>query len=132
LTPLSAASYTFGLSSEALFWREITVAYAIIQAGGKQFRVNEGDIVQVPSLTAEVGSSVQFDALLTADGDQVKVGDSTGGQRVTGTVVEHGRARKVIVFKKKRRKQYKKTHGHRQNFTAVRIEAFGGASKESE
>jgi len=106
------------------------VAYAIIQAGGKQFRVNEGDLVQVPSLTAEVGSSVEFDALLAADGDQVKVGESLGGQRVTGTVVEHGRGPKIIVFKKKRRKQYKKTHGHRQNYTAVRIDQVGGASKE--
>ena len=108
------------------------MAYAIIQAGGKQFRVNEGDVVQVPSLTAEVGSSVEFDALLTADGDEVKIAGSLAGHRVTGTVVEHGRARKVIVFKKKRRKQYKKTHGHRQNFTAVRIESLGGASNESE
>ena len=108
------------------------MAYAIIQAGGKQFRVNEGDVVQVPSLTAEVGSSVEFDALLTADGDQVKAGGSLEGHRVSGTVVEHGRARKVIVFKKKRRKQYKKTHGHRQNFTAVLIGSLGGASNDSE
>ena len=108
------------------------MAYAIIQAGGKQFRVNEGDVVQVPSLTAEVGSSVEFDALLAADGDEVKIGESLKGQRVTGTVVEHGRARKIIVFKKKKRKQYKKTHGHRQNFTAVRIESVGAASDKSE
>jgi large subunit ribosomal protein L21 len=108
------------------------VAYAIIQAGGKQFRVTEGDVVQVPSLTAEVGSSVEFDALLAADGDEVKIGESLEGQRVTGTVVEHGRARKIIVFKKKKRKQYKKTHGHRQNFTAVRIESVGAGSEKSE
>jgi large subunit ribosomal protein L21 len=108
------------------------VAYAIIQAGGKQFRVSEGDVVQVPSLTAEVGSSVEFDALLAADGDEVKIGESLEGQRVTGTVVEHGRARKIIVFKKKKRKQYKKTHGHRQNFTAVRIESVGARSEKSE
>ena len=108
------------------------MAYAIIQAGGKQFRVNEGDIVQVPSLTADVGASVEFDALLAADGDQIKVGESLEGQRVTGTVVEHGSARKIIVFKKKRRKQYKKIHGHRQNFTAVRIDSVGAASDKSE
>ena len=108
------------------------MAYAIIQAGGKQFRVNVGDVVQVPSLTAEVGSSVEFDALLAADGDEVKIGESLEGQRVTGTVVEHGRARKIIVFKKKKRKQYKKTHGHRQNFTAVRIESVGAGSEKSE
>ena len=104
------------------------MAYAIIQAGGKQFRVNEGDVVQVPSLTAEVGSSVEFDALLAADGDTIKVGQGTS-QRVTGTVVDHGRGPKVIVFKKKRRKQYKKTHGHRQNFTSVRIDSVGGGSE---
>ena len=105
------------------------MAYAIIQAGGKQFRVNEGDVVQAPSITAEVGASVEFEALLVADGDQITIG-SGEGQRVTGTVVEHGRAKKIIVFKKKRRKQYKKTHGHRQNFTAVRIESVGGGTSE--
>jgi large subunit ribosomal protein L21 len=106
------------------------VAYAIIQAGGKQFRVSAGEVVQVPTLTAEVGESVEFDALLSADGDQVDVGFS--GQRVSATVVEHGRGKKIIVFKKKRRKQYKKTHGHRQNFTAVRIDSVGATSSESE
>jgi len=112
---------------------ELTVAYAIIQAGGKQFRVSAGEVVQVPSLTAEVGDSVEFDALLSADGDQVDVGSSAlSGQRVSATVVEHGRGKKVIVFKKKRRKQYKKTHGHRQNFTAVRIDSVGAASSDSE
>jgi large subunit ribosomal protein L21 len=133
LTLLSTARYTFGLSLEAIFWRKLTVAYAIIQAGGKQFRVTKGEIVQVPSLVAEVGSSVEFDALLSADGDQVDVGTSAlEGQRVSATVVKHGRGRKVIVFKKKRRKQYKKIHGHRQNFTAVRIDSVGATSGESE
>jgi large subunit ribosomal protein L21 len=132
LTLVSADSYTLGLSSEAIFWREYTVAYAIIQAGGKQFRVNEGDVVQVPSLAADVGTSVEFNALLAADGDEIKIGKSLEGHRVTGTVVEHGRGPKVIVFKKKRRKQYKKTHGHRQDFTSVRIEPFGAASDRSE
>lgn len=101
------------------------MAYAIIQAGGKQFHVTEGEVIRVPSLTAEVGSSVEFDALLRADGDQIEVGDS----RVKATVVEHGRGPKIIVFKKKRRKQYKKTHGHRQNFTAVRIDSLGSESE---
>ena len=109
------------------------MAYAIILAGGKQFRVTEGQLVKVPSIAAEVGSSVEFEALLSADGDQIDVGSSVlEGQRVSGTVVEHGRARKVIVFKKKRRKQYKKIHGHRQNFTAVRIDSVGASAGESE
>ena len=107
------------------------MAYAIIRTGGKQFRVTEGQVVKVPSLVAEVGAPVEFDALLSADGDQINVGSSEGSN-VSGTVVEHGRARKIIVFKKKRRKQYKKTHGHRQNFTAVRIDSVGGSSGDSE
>ena len=107
------------------------MAYAIIQAGGKQFRVTKGQVVQVPLIAAEVGSSVEFPALLGADGDNVEVGAALEGKLVKATVVEHGRAKKIIVFKKKRRKQYKKTHGHRQNFTAVRIEWVGAESDES-
>jgi large subunit ribosomal protein L21 len=101
------------------------VAYAIIQAGGKQFRVSKGEVVRIPSLTAEVGSSVNLDALLQGDGSNLEF----GGDSVTATVVEHGRGPKIIVFKKKRRKQYKKTHGHRQNYTAVRIESIGSDSE---
>ena len=109
------------------------MAYAIIQAGGKQFRVTEGQVVRVPSFSAKVGSSVEFDVLVSSNGDQIDVGAPTvDGSRVTGVVVEHGRGPKVIVFKKKRRKQYKKTHGHRQDFTAVRIESIGAESKKPE
>jgi large subunit ribosomal protein L21 len=110
-----------------------TVAYAIIQTGGKQFRVAEGEVVQVPNLTAEVGATVEFDVLARMDGDDVEIGGAgQDGARARATVVEHGRGPKIIVFKKKRRKQYKKTHGHRQNFTAVRIESIGAAADESE
>lgn len=109
------------------------MAYAIIQAGGKQFRVTEGQVVRVPSFTAKIGSSVEFDVLIQSNGDRIEVGAPTvDGSRVTGVVVEHGRAPKIIVFKKKRRKQYKKIHGHRQDFTAVRIESIGAQSKKSE
>jgi large subunit ribosomal protein L21 len=101
------------------------VAYAIVQSGGKQFRVSEGQVVRVPSLTAEVGAAVELQALLTGDGSSIEVGGGT----VPATVVEHGRGIKVIVFKKKRRKQYKKTHGHRQNYTAVRIGAIGAQTE---
>ena len=104
------------------------MAYAIIQAGGKQFRVTEGEVVRIPSISAEVGASVELEALLQADGDSVQV----GGDQVKATVIEHGRGKKVIVFKKKKRKQYKKTHGHRQDFTAVRIESVGTASEKSD
>ncbi|MFL6216606.1 MAG: 50S ribosomal protein L21 [Blastocatellia bacterium] len=103
------------------------MAYAIVQTGGKQFRVTEGQVVRVPTLIAEVGDSVELEALLTGDGSTV----AFGGGTVPATVVEHGRGIKIIVFKKKRRKQYKKTHGHRQNYTAVRIGTIG-AQNESE
>jgi large subunit ribosomal protein L21 len=67
-----------------------------------------------------------------AQGDGVEIGTPlVNGASVTGTVVEHGRERKIIVFKKKRKKQYKRTHGHRQNYTAVRIDSIGGARSES-
>jgi large subunit ribosomal protein L21 len=128
LTAFSNASYTLGLSSEASFWRELTVAYAIIEAGGKQFRVTEGEVVRVPVIDAEVGASVELDSLLQADGDDIKIG--LAGTQVKGTIVEHGRDKKVIVFKKKRRKQYKKTHGHRQDFTAVLIDSIASDKDE--
>lgn len=103
------------------------MAYAIVQTGGKQFRVNEGDVIKVPSITAEVGDSVELATLLQGEGQSLELGGGT----ITATVVSHGRAPKIIVFKKKRRKQYKKTHGHRQNYTAVRIESIGGESKQT-
>ena len=102
------------------------MAYAIVRAGGKQYRVQPGEVIKIPSVAAEVGESVQLEALLAGDGDTIEIGSPAVSARlVTATVVEHGRDPKVIVFKKKRRKQYKKTHGHRQNFTAVKIESIG-------
>jgi large subunit ribosomal protein L21 len=106
------------------------VAYAIILTGGKQFRVTEGEVVKVPSLTARVGTSIEFEALARANGEDVQIGAPSLDGRVQATVVEQGRGPKVIVFKKKRRKQYKKTHGHRQGFTAVRIESIGSPEKQ--
>ena len=103
------------------------MAYAIVQSGGKQFRVSEGQVVRVPSITAKVGDSVELEALLTGDGSSIELGGGT----VPATIVEHGRGTKIIVFKKKRRKQYKKTHGHRQNFTAVRIGSIGAQTEST-
>ena len=127
MTLIGDGRYTFGLSLEA-FLEELTVAYAIIQSGGKQFRVSEGEVVRIPSIKAEVGASVEIESLLHTDGDTVRV----GGDQVKATVVEHGRGKKVIVFKKKKRKQYKKIHGHRQDFTAVRIDSVGAGSDKSD
>lgn len=104
------------------------MAYAIIRSGGKQFRVSPGDIVRVPSLGGDKneGDSVEFNEVLVAGGEgQLRIGAPTvPGSVVTGTVVRNGRGPKIIVFKFKRRKGYKKKKGHRQGFTAVRIEAI--------
>ena len=101
------------------------MAFAIIRSGGKQFRVEEGATVRVPSLDKEAGETVEFEVLVSA-GDETRVGTpSVAGATVRGTVVEHGRGDKVIVFKKKRRKQYKRKQGHRQDYTAVKIDSIG-------
>jgi large subunit ribosomal protein L21 len=103
------------------------MAYAIIRSGGKQFRVEEGATVRVPSLDKQAGETVELEALVIGGGeDGVKVGSpAVEGARVTATVVDHGRGDKIIVFKKKRRKQYKRTQGHRQNYTTVKIDSIG-------
>jgi large subunit ribosomal protein L21 len=98
------------------------MSFAIIRTGGKQFRVEKGAKVRVPSLTGEVGSSVELDVLATAE----KIGAPlVEGAKVAATVVDHGRDTKIVVFKKKRRKQYKRTKGHRQGFTTIKIDSIG-------
>lgn len=98
--------------------------YAIIRTGGKQFRAEPGKTIKVPSLTADVGETVTFDdVLITHTDDGVQVGQPTvEGARVTGEVVEHGKGEKIIVFKWKRRKNYRRKQGHRQKYTAIRID----------
>jgi len=96
--------------------------YAVIETGGKQYRVEPGASIEVETLTGEVGGQVEFDRVLAVmDGDQVKTGSSAQGVRVTGTILAHGRGAKDLVFKFKRKKQYKRTIGHRQNFTRVQV-----------
>ncbi|MCK7579082.1 MAG: 50S ribosomal protein L21 [Chromatiales bacterium] len=97
--------------------------YAVIQTGGKQYRVSEGDTVKIEKLTAEAGDSVDFEqVLMVADGDDVKVGTPyLVGGKVTATVESHGRAKKVKIIKFRRRKHHMKRQGHRQWFTAVKI-----------
>ena len=98
--------------------------YAVIETGGKQYRVNQGDIIKVEKLTADVGAKVDFDRiLLVGEGADVKVGSPiVDGASVSGTVVEHDRHRKIIVFKMKRRKNYRRKQGHRQDYTGVLID----------
>ncbi|MBV9208983.1 MAG: 50S ribosomal protein L21 [Acidobacteria bacterium] len=102
------------------------MAYAIIKSGGKQFRVEEGATVRVPLMDKHAGDTVELDALVIGGGDETKIGAPTvDGARVSATVVDHGRGEKIIVFKKKRRKQYKRTQGHRQDYTTLKIDSIG-------
>src|SRR4030095_12649630 len=102
------------------------MAFAIIRTGGKQFRVEKGAKVRVPSIDNEVGASVDLDVLATTDGNSTKGGGPLiDGDKVTATVVDHGRGPKIVVFKKKRRKQYKRTKGHRQGYTTLKIDSIG-------
>ena len=98
--------------------------YAVIETGGKQYRVNQGDIIKVEKLTVDVGQKVDFDrVLLVGEGTDIKVGSPVvDGANVSGTVVEQDRHRKIIVFKMKRRKGYRRKQGHRQNYTGVLID----------
>ena len=99
--------------------------YAIIRTGGKQYRVQQGDVVRLERVAGEVGATVTLeDVLLVGGNGETKLGGPrVDGASVVGTVVEQGRGAKVRVFKYKKRKHYRRTRGHRQSFTAVRIEA---------
>ena len=100
------------------------MSYAIIRTGGKQFRVEPGKTVRIPSLLGDEGTKVTFDdVLLGSDGSNVRTGVPTlSGAQVTGEIVRHGRGEKIVVFKFKRRKNYARKQGHRQGFTDVRID----------
>jgi large subunit ribosomal protein L21 len=97
--------------------------YAIIRTGGKQYRVAPGDFVQLEKLDGELGSELQFtDVLMTSQDGNVQVGNPTvSGASVTAQVVRQGRAKKILVFKKKRRKNYRRRQGHRQYITTVKV-----------
>lgn len=98
--------------------------YAVVATGGKQYKVEEGDILRVEKLAGDVGSSIAFDkVLLFSDGENVKIGQpQVDGITVHGQIVAQGKNKKVLVFKYKRRKRYRRKQGHRQPFTAVRID----------
>ena len=100
--------------------------YAIVESGGKQIQVSPGEQVRLEKLDFEVGSKVELDKVLLLNRDgKVELGRPyIEGARVTGTVLEQDRRAKILVFKKKRRKQYRRTHGHRQAFTAILIESI--------
>ena len=96
--------------------------YAIIATGGKQYKVSEGDIIKVEKLNAEAGDTVTFDQVIAVSDGALKVGADVAKSSVSATVVEQGRARKVIVYKYKRKTGYHKKNGHRQAYTKVKID----------
>ena len=96
--------------------------YAIIATGGQQYKVDEGDVIRVEKLGAEAGDTVTFDQVLAVSNDGLKVGEDVANASVTASVVGNGKAKKVIVYKYKRKTGYHKKNGHRQQFTEVKIE----------
>jgi large subunit ribosomal protein L21 len=98
--------------------------YAVIQTGGKQYRVAPGETIEIETIAGEVGADVEFDRVLAIsnDANELIAGDAVKTARVRARIAGHGRGDKVLVFKFKRKKQYKRTIGHRQNFTRVQVQ----------
>lgn len=100
--------------------------FAVIETGGKQYRVQEGQLLKVESLPSEEGQKIQFDkVLLISNGEKVELGAPYLTKKVTASVVAHGRHDKIRVLKFKRRKNYLRQYGHRQNYTQIKIEKIG-------
>lgn len=100
--------------------------YAVISSGGKQYKVSEGETIRVEKIDGQVGEPVSFDhVLMFSDGETVKVGRPTlADVAVTGRIVEQGKAKKILVFKYKKRKRYRRKMGHRQQYTALKIDTI--------
>lgn len=99
--------------------------YAVVETGGKQYKVEPGQTLQVETIAGEAGAQVELGRVLAvADGGSVKAGKEVSGAKVTATIQGALRGEKVIVFKFKRKKQYKRTIGHRQNYTVVKVDAI--------
>lgn len=102
--------------------------YAVIKTGGKQYRVSEGDRLRVEKLSGEVGSKIEFADILMIGGEKVSVGAPlVKGAKVTAEITAQDRAKKVIVFKFRRRKNYRRKNGHRQPFTELKVTSVVGA-----
>lgn len=106
--------------------------FAIINIAGKQFRVEEGDQIKVPHLSTDAGKSLAFDkVLLINDGKKVQLGSPLlSNASISATVIEHGRGKKIRIFKKKRRKGYRRNNGHRQNYSLIKIDSISITSKK--
>jgi large subunit ribosomal protein L21 len=100
--------------------------YAVVATGGKQYKIQEGDVLRVEKLTGTVGDEVAFDqVLLLGAGEDVRIGQPViEGAVVKGTIIQQGKSKKILVFKYKRRKRYRRKQGHRQPYTAVKIDAI--------
>lgn len=103
--------------------------YAVVNTGGKQYKVQQGDVLRIEKIPGNVGSPVSFDrVLMFSDGENVSIGQPVlDDVAVEGHIVAQGKAKKIIVFKYKRRKRYRRKQGHRQEFTAVQIDSIKGA-----
>ena len=96
--------------------------YAIIETGGKQYKVSEGDEIKVEKLDSEIGSEVTFDKVIAVENNGLKFGKDASSATVTGKVMDQARYRKVLIVRYKPKKQYNKKNGHRQPFTKIKIE----------
>ncbi len=110
------------LCETSIATKDQDMSYAVIRTGGKQYRVTEGDTLRIEKLPGDVGSSITFGEVLLIGGDSAKIGKPlVSGASVTGTIVAQDRAKKIIVFKMRRRKNYRRKNGHRQWYTEVKI-----------
>ena len=98
--------------------------YAVIETGGKQYRVAPGQTIEVDTIAGDIGADVEFDRILALsnESNELVFGDALKTARVRGKIASHGRGDKILVFKFKRKKQYKRTIGHRQNYTRVQVQ----------
>ena len=102
--------------------------YAVVKTGGKQYRVSAGEKLKVEQIPADIGSEIELDqVLMVADGEAVKIGTPLlAGASVKAKVLAHGRGEKLQIFKLRRRKHYRRTQGHRQNYTEIEILGIAG------
>ena len=98
--------------------------YAIIATGGKQYKVSEGDVIDVEKLDGEAGAEVTFDRVVAVSDGAMKVADDVKGAKVTGEIVEQGRGKKIVVYRFKPKSGYHKKKGHRQAYTRVKINSI--------
>ena len=100
--------------------------YAIVKTGGKQYKIREGEVLRVEKIDGEIGSEVSFDqVLMVSDGENATIGQPLlDNVTVSGTIVEQGKNKKILVFKYKKRKRYRRSQGHRQAYTAVKIDSI--------